>query len=66
MDSLTVFPQSLRYPDLWHPLLIELPAEYNQCFIRHVHILHGLSDIYGNIAVLHSAEIDEVHRRTIW
>jgi len=22
-----------------------------QCFIRHVHILHGLSDIYGNIAV---------------
>ena len=50
LNSLPVFPQSLSYLSFRHPLFIELPAENYQGLICHVHILHGLSDIYGNNA----------------
>jgi len=33
-------------------LLMEFPSKSYVCLIRHVHSLHGLSDIYGNYAVI--------------
>lgn len=51
VNRLPVFAQSLSNIAFRHTLFIELPAENYQGLICHVHILHGLSDIYGNIAV---------------
>ena len=49
VDCLPVFTQSGGDSYLRYPLFVELPTQSNQCLIRHVHILYGLSDFYGNI-----------------